>query len=59
LVGKPEVKRPFGRLGVGEKIILKMVLKGIGCEDMNWIHLAQNKNQWSFLLNTVMNLRVP
>jgi hypothetical protein len=30
-----------------------------GCSDMEWIHLAQNKDQWRSIFNTAMNLRVP
>jgi hypothetical protein len=31
----------------------------IGWGGMGWIELAQEKEQWKALLNTVMNLRVP
>jgi hypothetical protein len=31
---------------------------GIVCEDVEWIQLAQDGNQWRALVNTVMNLRV-
>jgi hypothetical protein len=39
--------------------IIKMHLKEIGCEGVNWIHLAQNRVQWRALVNTATKLRVP
>jgi hypothetical protein len=33
-----------------------MVLRKIGCENVKWIRLAQDKGQWRALVNTVMNL---
>jgi hypothetical protein len=36
-----------------------MDLREIGWGDMDWIDLAQDKEQWRSLVNTVMNLRVP
>jgi hypothetical protein len=38
---------------------IKMDLREIGCDDMCWIALAQDRNQWRALVNKVMNLRVP
>jgi hypothetical protein len=35
-----------------------MDLRETGCDDMDWIHLAQNRDQWRALVNTVINLRV-
>jgi hypothetical protein len=55
LVGKPEGKRPRRRWVDN----IKMDLREIGCDGMDWIDLAQDRDQWSSLLNTVMNLRVP
>jgi hypothetical protein len=40
-------------------MILKYILRKIGWGDMDWIDLAQDRDQWTALLNTVMNLRVP
>jgi hypothetical protein len=31
----------------------------IGCGGMDWLYLAQNRDKWRELVNTVMNLRVP
>jgi hypothetical protein len=36
-----------------------MDLREIGWEDMDSIDLAQDRDQWRALVNTVMNLRVP
>jgi hypothetical protein len=36
-----------------------MDLREIGWDGMDWIDLAQDRDQWRALLNTVMNLRVP
>jgi hypothetical protein len=36
-----------------------MDLSEIGWVGMDWIHLAQNRDQWRALVNTVMNFRVP
>jgi hypothetical protein len=37
----------------------KIDLREIGWDGMDWIDLAQNRDQWRALVNTVMNLRVP
>jgi hypothetical protein len=44
-------------LGVDGSIILRWILR-IGYEDMDWVHVAQNKDKWWNLVNTIMNLRV-
>jgi hypothetical protein len=36
-----------------------MELREIGWKDVDWIHLAQDKDQWRALVNTIINLRVP
>jgi hypothetical protein len=38
---------------------IKMDLREIGWDGMDWIDLAQDRDQWRALDNTVMNLRVP
>jgi hypothetical protein len=38
---------------------IKMGLKEIGWDGMDWIDLAQDVDQWRALVNMVMNLRVP
>jgi hypothetical protein len=36
-----------------------MDLREIGWDDVDWVDLAQDRDQWMALVNTVMNLRVP
>ena len=59
LVGKPEGKRPMGRPRRRWEDNIKMALQEVegGCGD--WMELAQDRDKWWALVNTVMNLRVP
>ena len=59
LVGKPEGKRPLGRPRHRWEDNIKMDLQGVGCGGMDWIELAQDRDKWRALVNTVMNRRVP
>ena len=58
-MGKPEGKRPLGRPRRRWKDNIKMDLQKVGCGDMDWIELAQDRDRWRALLNVVMNLQVP
>jgi hypothetical protein len=59
LVGKPEEKRPLGRSRRTWVDYVEMDLRIIECGGMEWIDLAQDRDQWRALVNTVMNLRIP
>ena len=59
LVGTPEGKRPLGRSRRRWEDNTKMKLQEVGCECMDWIELAQDRDRCRALLNVVMNLRVP
>jgi hypothetical protein len=59
LVGKPEGKRPLGRPRCMWVDIIKIDLKELGWDCMDWIDLAQNRDQWRALVNTETNLWVP
>jgi hypothetical protein len=56
LVGICGEKRPLGRIGCNWKVNIKIGFKGIGCEDVDWIHMASDRDQWWAVGNTVMNL---
>jgi hypothetical protein len=58
LVGKKEGKRPLGRYRRRCQDNIKMGLREIGWSVMDWIDLAQDRDQWRALVNTVMNLRI-
>ena len=59
LVGKPEGKRPRGRLRCRWEDNIKMDLQEGGCGGMDWIELAQDRDRCWALVNAVMNLWVP
>jgi hypothetical protein len=59
LVGNPEEKRPLGRPRRRWLDNIKMDLREIGWDGMNWIDLSQDRDQRRALVNAVMNLRVP
>jgi hypothetical protein len=59
LVGKPERRRPLGRPRRRWVYNIKMDLREIGWDGMDWIGLAQDGDQWRAVVNTVMNIRVP
>jgi hypothetical protein len=42
-----------------KRLIIKMDLGGIGYDGRDWIKLAQDRDQWRALVNTLMNLRLP
>jgi hypothetical protein len=58
-VGKPEGKRRLGRPRRRWVNNIKMDLSETGWDGMDWIDMAQDRDQWRVLVNTVMNLRVP
>jgi hypothetical protein len=59
LVGKPEEKRPLGRPRRRWVDNIGMDLGEIGWGNVDWIDLAQVRNRWRALVNSVLNLRVP
>jgi hypothetical protein len=58
-VGKPEGKRPLGRPRRRLVNNIKIDLREIEWDGMDWIDLAQDRDQRRALVNTVMNLQVP
>ena len=57
LAEKPEAKRPLTRPRYRWEDNIKLDLKEIVWEGLDWIDLAQNRDKWA-LANTVMNLGV-
>jgi hypothetical protein len=57
LVGNPEGKRPLGRPRRRWVVNIRMDLGKVGCGDVDWIGLAQDRNRWRALVNSVLNLR--
>jgi len=58
-VGKPEGRRPLGRprrRWVGN---IRIDLQKVGCEYVDWIGLAQDRDRWRKLVSAVMNFGVP
>jgi hypothetical protein len=59
LMGKSEGKRPLERPRHRWEDGIKMDLRETGWGGVEWIHLAQDKDRWRAVVNSVMNLRVP
>jgi hypothetical protein len=59
LVGNPEGKRPLGRPRRRWVNNIRMDLGKVGWGDVDWIGLAQDKNRWRAVVNSVLNLRIP
>jgi hypothetical protein len=59
LMGKPEGKRSLGRPIRTWVDNIKMDLRDTNCGVMDWIDMAQNRDRWRVLVNTVMSLWVP
>jgi hypothetical protein len=56
-VGKPEGKRPLGRPRRRWVDNIKMDLREIGWDGMDWIEFAKDGDQWRASVNKVMNFR--
>jgi hypothetical protein len=58
LVGKPEGKNPLGRSKRRWVDNIKMNLREIERDVMDWIDLAEDRDQWRALVNSAVNFRV-
>jgi len=58
LPGKPEEKRPLGRPRHRWEGNIKMDLQKVGCGNMDWIELIQDRDWWRVLVDALMNLWV-
>ncbi|PNF36143.1 hypothetical protein B7P43_G10971 [Cryptotermes secundus] len=58
LVGKPEGKRPLGRTRRRWVDNIKIILRKIGWDSVDWVDLAQDRDQWRALVNTSVELLV-
>jgi hypothetical protein len=58
-VGNPEGERPLGRPRLKLEGNVRMKLTGIGCEGVEWIQMAQDRNRRRVLVDTATSLHVP
>jgi hypothetical protein len=59
LVRKPKGKRPLRKPRHRCEDNIRMDLTEVGWESVDWIHLAQNRDQWLALVNMIMIFKVP
>jgi hypothetical protein len=59
LVRTSEGKRPFGKPRCRWEDNIRMDLREVGREAVDWMNLAQDRDQWWAFVNSVMNLPVP
>jgi hypothetical protein len=55
---KPEGKRPLGKPRRRWEDGIRTDLRDFGWGSVEWIQLAQDRDRWRALVNTVMNLRI-
>jgi hypothetical protein len=58
LIGKPEGKRPLTRPKRRWEDRIKMDVRDIDWGSVDWIQLAQDRDRWRAIVNTMMSLRV-
>jgi hypothetical protein len=59
LVGKPEGKKPLGRLRRRWEDNIKMDVQEVGGGRGDWMELVQDRDGWRALVSMVKKLRVP
>jgi hypothetical protein len=59
LVGNPKGNRPLGRLRCRWVDNIKMYLREIGWDGIDWMDLAQDRDRWRALVKAGMSFRVP
>jgi len=59
LMGKAEGKRPLRKSRRRWEDNIKTDIQEVGCESMDWIDLAQDRESWRAHVNEVMIIRVP
>jgi hypothetical protein len=59
LVGKHERKRPLEKPRSRCEENIRMDLTAMWCKGVDWMHVAQVRDQWRALVDTIMNLLVP
>jgi hypothetical protein len=59
LVGRPEGRRSLGRPRRRWVDNIKIDLKEVGWDGMDWIDLAQDRDKWRAIVITLMNLGIP
>jgi hypothetical protein len=58
-VGKPEGKRPLGKLRHRWEDNIETDIQELVCGGIDWIDLARDRDRWQTLVKAIMNLRVP
>jgi len=59
LLGKLEGRKPLGRPRRRWEDNIKIDIQEVGCVDMDWIELVQDRDRWRALVNAIMYFRVP
>jgi hypothetical protein len=57
--GNLRKREHLGDPDVDGRIILRRIFQEVGCGEMDWIELAQDRDRWRALVNAVMKIRVP